>query len=72
VVPGSQVTTTRGEPQIYHCFNDCKQCGCEGHELTLNYYNTADVVYMYVDGRQEYTFDPNQLHAVLKAWKALR
>lgn len=53
----------------YHCVNDCRQSGCPGHRLTLQYHNTSDTVSVTQDGQHDRVYDPHELDALLRLWK---
>jgi len=51
----------------YKCFNDCRMEGCPGHQLQIEYFNTADTVNLFIDGELRICFDDNQFEALLRA-----
>lgn len=60
---------TRGEERNVTCFNDCRQEGCPGHVIRTDYYSTSDIIEVFLDGKVEYRFDPNQWKAAFRsAW----
>lgn len=63
----------RGKEVPYRCFHDCRQEGCPGHTIRVDYYNTVDLVEVHVDGeeRAEWLFDPMEFEAILKSWESL-
>lgn len=51
----------------YKCMNDCRREGCPCHKLQVQYFNTADIVNVIIDGGQRHCFDDNEFEAMLQA-----
>ena len=56
----------------YHCSNDCKQTGCPGHVLYLEYHHTSDTVTVQVDGKHRITFDKTEWRTLVNMDAELR
>ena len=62
------MSTQRGEEVKYTCFHDCLGLeGCPGHVLRVDYFHTADLWNVYIDGEMRYIFDPEEARAMYKA-----
>lgn len=42
----------------FKCFNDCMQCGCPGHKMTLSMQTTSDILIVEIDGKTLISADP--------------
>lgn len=56
-----------GTEERYRCLNDCRMEGCPGHTLQVQFFNTADVVRILVDGEITTTFDGEEFEAMLRS-----
>lgn len=57
----------------YECWNDCSEGGCVGHEVSVEFQDTSDVIVLRdlrIDG-SEFFMQPPQLISILKALKDL-
>lgn len=62
---------TRGEAVKYSCVNDCKQTGCPGHIMQVDYHRTADVIIASIDGKPWMYLDDAQwdaMHKSMEKW----
>ena len=55
----------------YHCYNDCSQVGCPGHEFKIEFQSATDYVTI-DDGKGKITgFEPPELNCLVNLLKEL-
>jgi hypothetical protein len=55
----------------YHCYNDCSQAGCPGHEFKIEFHSVTDYVTIY-DGKSKVIgFEPPELNCLIDLLKEL-
>jgi hypothetical protein len=65
------MSTSRIE-RAFKCHNDCRQTGCPGHSIRLEYHHTSDTVSIFVDDKHTNTFDKNKWRALVNMDRELR
>lgn len=58
--------------RTFHCSNDCRQQGCPGHTMSLEYHHTSDTVTVSVDGQHRVTFDKTEWRTLVNMDEELR
>jgi len=53
----------------YYCNEECRQSGCKGHIMAVEYRNTSDVVSLTIDKTFITTFSSESLNTFLKILK---
>jgi len=61
--------TTRGKDIPFRCWDDCRQTGCPGHVLRMDYQRTSDGMLFYQDNELLFGCDPDKWKAMLEAEK---
>jgi hypothetical protein len=59
--------TTRGKDVSYQCADDCKQSGCPGHVMRMDYSRVSDIRSFYIDDEHWFSCDDDMWAAMLKA-----